>query len=37
MAHRAHADIVEVRASHVSMISKPDAVERLIAAARPGA
>jgi pimeloyl-ACP methyl ester carboxylesterase len=33
MAERAGAQIVEVRASHVSLISKPNAVERLIVAA----
>jgi pimeloyl-ACP methyl ester carboxylesterase len=33
MARRAHAHIVEVRASHVSLISRPGAVERLVVAA----
>jgi pimeloyl-ACP methyl ester carboxylesterase len=33
MAQRAHAHIVEVRASHLSMISQPDAVTALIIAA----
>jgi pimeloyl-ACP methyl ester carboxylesterase len=30
MAQRAHAHITEIAASHLSMLSKPDAVERLI-------
>src|SRR5712664_2075952 len=30
MAHRAHASIVEVDASHVAMISQPEATTRLI-------
>jgi pimeloyl-ACP methyl ester carboxylesterase len=33
MAQRAHSHITEVRASHLSMLSKPDAVEDLIIAA----
>jgi pimeloyl-ACP methyl ester carboxylesterase len=37
MAERAGAQIVEVRASHVSLISKPNAVTRLIVAAAAGA
>jgi pimeloyl-ACP methyl ester carboxylesterase len=30
MAQRAHADTVEVKSSHVPMISQPDAVTHLI-------
>jgi pimeloyl-ACP methyl ester carboxylesterase len=33
MAQRAHAHIAQINASHVSMISHPDAVERLVVAA----
>ena len=33
MAERAGAEIVEVKASHVSLISKPNAVARLIVVA----
>jgi pimeloyl-ACP methyl ester carboxylesterase len=33
MAQRAHAHITEINASHVSMISHPEAVERLVIAA----
>lgn len=33
MAERAGAEIVEVKASHVSLMSKPNAVARLIVAA----
>ena len=36
MAERADAHIVEVKASHVSLISKPQAVARLIIDCRPG-
>lgn len=33
MAARAHSTTVEVKASHLSMISRPDAVTKLILAA----
>jgi len=33
MAHRAHARITEIHASHVSLISRPDAVVQLVVAA----
>jgi pimeloyl-ACP methyl ester carboxylesterase len=36
MAERAHADMVEVRASHLPMVSRPRAVTRLIRQAARG-
>jgi hypothetical protein len=33
MANRAHAHITEVKAGHLSMISQPDAVTKVILAA----